>query len=137
MDIEVEQLNQDQDTNLIPIAAKVTPQASPTPIAEQVLSEKGDIILLGDHLGTKMYNITFDESQYKFVQACRAHTPDEHASPAYLEERVIVSDVQKHPVASVDATNAYAKSTNSCVRLLIAENECMAKELQATKQREE
>jgi len=39
-------------------------------------------------------------------------------------------DVRRHPTALADATKAYAKATKSSVRLLIDENECMAKELQ-------
>lgn len=77
----------------MPKVTEVTPQASPAPTVEQVLSEQGDTILLEGHIGIEMYNIAFDESQGKVLQACRAHTPDVHASPAHLEERVIVSDV--------------------------------------------
>lgn len=50
---------------------------------------------------------------------------------------MIVSNVCKHLATLDDATKAYAKATSSSVRFLIAENECMAKELQAANQREE
>jgi len=42
--------------------------------------------------------------------------------------------MRKHPTALADATRAYAKATILSVRFLIAENERMAKELQAAKQ---
>lgn len=62
MDMEVEKPIYYQDINLMPIVTEVTPQASPTPMAEKVPSEQGDIILLGDHPRIDMYNIKFDES---------------------------------------------------------------------------
>lgn len=46
-------------------------------------------------------------------------------------------DASKHPVALANATKAYVEATISIVRFLIAENEHMVKELQATKQQEE
>lgn len=48
-----------------------------------------------------------------------------------------MSDVHRHPTSLDDATKAYVEATNSSVILLIAENENMAKELQASKKREE
>lgn len=65
------------------------------------------------------------------------HTLDEHASPMHLEERVIVSDVQRHRAALADAKKAYAKNMSSSVRFLIVENEHTSKLLQETKKREE
>jgi len=56
-------------------------------------------------------------------------TPDDHTSSAQVEERVIVSDVHKHPAALDDATRVYAEATSSTVHFLIAENERMTKEL--------
>jgi len=50
---------------------------------------------------------------------------------------VIVLDVQRHPGALGDATKDYVEAMSSSVRFLVAENEHMTKELQATKQREE
>ena len=38
-------------------------------------------------------------------------------------------DVHKHPIALANATGAYVEATGSSVRLLIVENEWMAKEL--------
>ena len=60
-------------------------------------------------------------------------TPDVHASPTRFRERVIVSNVHKHPAVMADATKAYAEATSSSVIFLIAENERMPKELQAAK----
>jgi len=84
-----------------------------------------------------VYNKDFDVSQDKVVHACRVHIPNEHASLANFEERVIVSDVQRNPPSLVEATKAYAKAMSSSVKFLVAENEHMAKELQATREREE
>jgi len=76
-----------------------------------------------------VYNIAFDESQHRDVQARGVHTLDEHASPPHFEEWVIVSYVQWHPVALADATEAYVESMSSNVKFLIVENEHMTKEL--------
>jgi len=51
-----------------------------------------------------------------------------------FEEKVIVTDVHKHPYALANATRVYAKATSSSVHFLIAENEKMAMELQVAKQ---
>jgi len=67
------------------------------------------------------------------VQSRRVSTPDVHVSPVQSEERVIMSDVHRHPAMLTDATKSYAKATSSTVRFLIAENERMAKELQVAK----
>lgn len=80
-----------------------------------------------------MHNISFDESQHRFVQSHRVSSLDFHKYPVQFEEQVIISDVHKHPVALADATRAHAESTSSSVHFLIAENERMAKELQTTK----
>lgn len=81
-----------------------------------------------------MHNISFDESQHRFVQSCTVSIVEDHTSPAQVEERVIVTDVRKHPAVVADVTRVYAKSTSSSVRFLIVENERMEKELQTAKQ---
>lgn len=58
---------------------------------------------------------------------------DDQATPAFMKERVIVSDVRKHPVVTVDATKAYAEATSSNVKLLLVENDQREKELQVAK----
>jgi len=73
----------------------------------------------------------------KVIQARRTYTSDEHISVAYFEEWVILSDVNIHLAALADDTKAYAKARSSSVNYLIAENECMAKELEVDRQREE
>ena len=133
----MEHPKQDQDTDLMPKLTEVTPQASQTPTTEKVPSEQGDTILLEDNPRTDVYNIAFDESQHRVVQARRVHTPDEHASPTHVEEWVIVLDVRRHPTALIDATKSYSKTTSSSVKFLMKENERMVKELQATRQRDE
>lgn len=70
-----------------------------------------------------MHNISFDESQHRVVKSHGVSTPDDHKSPKQVEERVIVSDVRKHPTTLADATTVYAKATGSSVCFLIAKNE--------------
>lgn len=50
---------------------------------------------------------------------------------------MIVLDLRRHPTALADANKAYAEATSSSVKFLIAENEHMVKDLQATRKREE
>ena len=123
----MEKQNIDQDTDLMPKAIEVTLMDSPTQSVEKFPSEKGDTVLLEDNLGTYVYNIAFDDSQHRVVQACRAHTPNEHASPAHFEEWVIVSDVRRHPSSLANVTKAYVEATSSSVNFLIVGNERMAK----------
>ena len=54
-----------------------------------------------------------------------------------MKERVIVSNVRNHLVAMVDATMAYERATSSNSKFLLAENEHMAKNLQASRQKVE
>lgn len=104
------------------------------PEDEKVSSNQGDTEILGDQREGDVYNISFDESQHKFVQSCRMSTLDDHTSPAQVEERVIVFDVRKHLATLADATRVYAKAIRSSVHFLIADNEWMDKELHMTKQ---
>lgn len=50
-----------------------------------------------------------------------------------FEERVIVSNMCKHPAELANGTRAYAEATSSSIWFLIENNECMAKELQVAK----
>ena len=50
-----------------------------------------------------------------------------------MKERVIVSDVRRHPTAMADETKAYVEATSSNVNLLLVENDKMANELQAAR----
>lgn len=74
-------------------------------------------------------NIFFDKLQHRVVQSHRVPTLDIHVSPIW----VIVFDLRRHHIALTYATKAYTKATILSIRFLIVENECMAKELQATK----
>lgn len=84
-----------------------------------------------------MRNIAFDKSCHRDVLAHRAHTPDEHASAAHFEELLIVSYLRRHPTTLVDATKAYAEAMSLSVNLFIEKSECMAKEFQVARRREE
>jgi len=58
---------------------------------------------------------------------------DDHASPEFIKEKVIVPYIKKHPVSLVDAILAYAGETSSNVKFLLAKNEQLAKNLQASR----
>ena len=118
----------------MPYHQEVDPPASPDPEAENVPSNQGDTKILGDNPEGEMHNISFDESQHKVLQSRRLSTLDDNTSPAQLQERVTVSDMHKHLVALANATIAYTEAISSSVRLLIIENEQMAKELWVAKQ---
>ena len=107
----------------MPHRQEVDPPASLDLEVEQVPSDQDDTEILGDQPEGEMHNISFDESQHRVVQSHRVSTLDDHTSPAQFKERVIVSDVRKHPAALDDATRAYVEATSSSVRFLIAENE--------------
>lgn len=117
----------------MPKVHEVTPQDSRHVEAEKVPSDQGDTIILKDHLEAEVNNISFDDSQHRVMQLWKMPTLDVHSSPVNFQEWVIMSYVHKHLISLVDATQAYIKATNSCVRFLIDENECMAKELQVAK----
>ena len=80
-----------------------------------------------------MHNISFDVSQHRVVQLRIVTTLNVYVSLTSFEKQVIVFEVCKNLAALDDATRAYVKSTSLSVWFLIAENERMAKELQATK----
>jgi len=133
MDTEMVQPKKDHDIDLMLKATEVTPWASPSPAVDQVPGEQGETIFLEDDLGTYVYNIAFDESWHKVVQAHRVHTSDDHTSPVHFEEWVIMSDVWIHPTILDDAMKAYVEATRSRMNFLIVEHEHMAKDLQAAK----
>ena len=112
----------------------VTSQSPPPPLSELVPSKQGDFVLLHDDPGMDVYNLSFDELQKKIVQTYRKHFPDDHRSPAFMKERVIVSSVRKHPVALVDTTLAYVGDTSSNVKFLLSKNEKIEKNLQDARQ---
>lgn len=96
---------------------------------EQVSSKKWDVFLLDDDPVMDVYNLSFDELQRKIVQMWSNHFPANHMSPAFIKERVIVSDVRKHPTSMADATFSYAGATSSNVKFVLVENEQMTKNL--------
>lgn len=64
------------------------------------------------------------------VQEQRNNFPIDHASPTFMKERVIMSDVRNHLNSMEYSTKAYAKATRSNVKFLLAENDQMEKDLQ-------
>jgi len=73
-----------------------------------------------------VYNFSIDEFQRRIVQAWRNHFLDEHASHAFIRERVIVLDTRKHPNSIIEANSAYERATRSNIQYLMAENEQLA-----------
>jgi len=119
----------------MPRESKVGPQCPPPPVSKPVLSEQGEVILLDGDPVMDVYNLSFDELQQKIIRAQINHFPNDHASPAFMKESVIMSYVRKHPVTMADATMAYARATSSNVKFLLAKNEQMENNLQAGKQK--
>ena len=115
------------------MASKVAPQCLSPPEIKVLPSEQGEVVLLDDDPVMDVYNISFDELQQNSVEAQRKHFRDDHTSPEFMKERVIVSDVRKRPSTMTNATMAYARATSSNVKFLLAENKQMAKNLQATR----
>ena len=58
-----------------------------------------------------VYNLSYNELQKRIVQAWRKHFWDDHASPTFIKERVIVVDTSKNPNAIVEAKLAFASAT--------------------------
>lgn len=127
MDTNMKWQELEQDTELMPHHQEVNPLALPHPEDEKVPSYQWDTEILGDQLEVEMNNILFDKSQHRVVQFHRVSTPEDYTSLVKYEERVIVSDVCKHPSALVDATRTNAEATSSSVLFLIAKNERMGR----------
>jgi len=80
-----------------------------------------------------VYNLSFVEFQKRIVEAQRKKFLDDHASSAFIEERVIVSNTRKHPTSIAEASLAYAGETSSNVQYLTTEKEQLENNSQATK----
>lgn len=91
--------------------------------------------MLDDDLDMDVHNLSFKKSQQRIVQAQRKKLPEDHTSLVHIEERVIVSNVRRHPTTMVEASQAYVEATSSAVKFLIAENDRMAKDLQEARQK--
>ena len=105
MDTNVVQPELDLDIELMPKNQEVTPPASPDPEAKKFPSNQGDTEILEDNLEVDVHNISFEESQHIVVQSHRVPTLNVHVSPVHFQERVIVSDVHRHPTTLADATS--------------------------------
>jgi len=104
----------------MPQALEVTSQSPPPLVSEPVSSEKVEVVLLHDDLIVDVYNLSFDELQKRIVQVRRKHFLNDQASPAFLKERVIVSNIKKHMASLADATLAYGREMSSKVKFLLA-----------------
>lgn len=67
MDIDIEQQKLEKDINLMPHHQEVDPLASSHPEEEQVPSNLGDTEILGYRSEGEMNNISFIESQHRFM----------------------------------------------------------------------
>lgn len=128
--MELGQEPRDQDTDLMPRALEVTSQSPPPLVLEPVPSEQGEVGLLDNDRMMDVYNLSFDVLHKKIVQVRRKNFPDDHVSHAFMKERVIVSDVRKHPVFMANATLDYTRAMSSNVKFLLAEIEQTKKNLQ-------
>jgi len=108
-------------------APEVISQSPPPPVSEPALSEQGEVFLLDDDPFMDVYNLSFDELQKSITQARGKHFLDDHASPTFIKERVIVSDTRRHPTTLSEAILTYTGATSSYVTYLMAENEQLAK----------
>ena len=105
----------EQDIDLMPHHKEVRSPTSMPQDDEKVSNDQGGTKILGDHPKGGINNISFDESQHRVVQSHRVSTPEDQTSPTQVEERVIVTNVRKHPTALANATRVYAEATNSSV----------------------
>ena len=62
---------------------------------------------------------------------------NDHTSPTFIKERVIVLDTRKHPTTLTKAILAYAGATSSNVKFLLVENQQMEKNLQVVRKEAE
>jgi len=125
----MEQWKLEQDIDLLPHHQEVDLSTSPHPEDEQVSSDQGGTEILGGQLEGEMHTISFDDSQHRVVQSLRVSIPDDHTYPVQFEERLIMSNVRKHPITLADATRVYAEATRWNVHILIAKSERMTNEL--------
>lgn len=70
------------------------------------------------------------------IQAQRNNFLDDHASPAFIKERMIVSDTRKHPTSLAEASLAYVRETRSNVQYMTYEIEQLEKILEDSRQEE-
>lgn len=74
---------------------QVIPRSPPPPIVEPASSEEAGVVPLDEDLVMDVYTMSFDEFERRIIQAHRKHFPDDHASPSFVRERVIVSNIGK------------------------------------------
>lgn len=134
IDMELEHETHNEYTDLMPREPQVISQSPPPVVSEQASSEQGDVFLLDDDPVRDVYNLSFDELQMNIVHAQRNNFPYDHASPAFIMERVIVSDTRKHPTTLAEANFAYSREKSSNVKYPMNQNEKIEKNLQAAKQ---
>lgn len=71
---------EDQDIDLMPRESKVVPKSPPVREPQPVPSKKGEVVLLHYDREIDVYNLAFDETQPRIIQAQRKNLPDEHTS---------------------------------------------------------
>lgn len=80
MDKKIEHPKLEQDINLMPYHQGVDPSASLDLEAKKVLSNQGDIEILGDDPKEETHNISFDESQHRVFQSRSVYSRCPHIS---------------------------------------------------------
>jgi len=105
----------------------------PLPVAEPAPSEEGDVVPLDDDKVINVYNVSFDEFQKNIVQVERNHFLDDHASPTFFRERVIVVDTRKNLNSIVEDNLAFTGESRSNIQDLMTRNEKLEQNLQASR----
>ena len=118
--------------NLMPNPPNATIQTPALPVTDLVSSEEGEIVPLDDDLVMDVYNLSFDELQKRIVQAQRNNFMDDHASPAFNRERVIVPDTNKNPNSIFEAKLDFTGVVKYNTQYLMAENKNLVQNIQAS-----
>ena len=77
-----------------------------------------------------VYNLSYNEIQVIILQMWRKHFSNDHASHAFIRQRVIVADTNKNPNAIVGANLSFAGPTRSNTQYLMTKNKQLAQNLQ-------
>jgi len=73
--------------------------------------------------------MSYDKFRKKIVQAQRKNFPNNHTSPAFIREMVIVVDTRKNPNVISEANLAFVAITRSNINYLMNKNEKLAQKL--------
>ncbi len=130
--MEMEHEQQNEDVYLMQRTPQVTTQSPPPQAVEPTPSGEGDVVPLDVDPVMDVYNMSFNEFQKRIIKEWRNNFLDDHESPAFIREREIVTDTREHPNAISEANLAFVRATRSIIQYLMAKNDKLAQNLQAT-----